>query len=102
MPKYQSREEMTNSSSSGNNGNGEKDGQVTLHYPMLTRSNYGAWAIKMRVFMLAQGVWDAVEPRTANTVIESKKDNMALAAIYQGIPEDLLMVLAEKKTAKEA
>nr|KAJ0210782.1 hypothetical protein LSAT_V11C400185190 [Lactuca sativa] len=86
----------------GNGGNGEKDGLVTLHYPMLTKTNYGTWAIKMRVYMLAQGIWDAVEPRTSNTLVESKKDNMALTAIYQGIPEDLLMVLAEKKTAKEA
>ncbi|GKC36157.1 retrotransposon protein, putative, unclassified, partial [Tanacetum coccineum] len=95
--KYQSREEMT-----GNNGNGEKDGQISLHYSMLSRNNYAAWAIKMRVFMQAQGVWDAVEPRTSNTVVEVKKDKMALAAIYQGIPEDLLLSLAEKKTAKEA
>ncbi|KAI3752719.1 hypothetical protein L2E82_24755 [Cichorium intybus] len=98
MPKIQSREEMA-----GNTGNGEnKEGHITLHYPMLSRNNYGAWAIKMRVFMQAQGVWEAVEPRTANTVVEVKKDKMALAAIYQGIPEDLLMSLAEKRTAKEA
>lgn len=82
MPKYQPREKMTIGSRS-NNGNGDKDGQVTLHYPILNRSNYGAWAIKMRVFMLAQGVWDAVEPRTENTLVEAKNDNMALAAIYQ-------------------
>nr|KAJ0222838.1 hypothetical protein LSAT_V11C200051890 [Lactuca sativa] len=69
---------------------------------MLSRSNYAAWAIKMRVFMQAQGVWDAVEPRTPNTTVEVKKDKMALAAIYQGIPEDLLLSLAEKQTAKEA
>lgn len=93
--KVQPREEMTN-------GNGEREGQVTLHYPMLSRSNYAAWAIKMRVFMQAQGVWDAVEPRTANTVVEVKKDKMALAAIYQSIPEDLLLGLAEKKMSKEA
>ncbi|GKE03943.1 endoglucanase 14-like protein, partial [Tanacetum coccineum] len=49
IPKYQSREEMA-----GNNGG--KDGQITLYYPMLSRSNYAAWAIKMRVFMQAQGV----------------------------------------------
>ncbi|GJS54680.1 zinc finger, CCHC-type containing protein [Tanacetum coccineum] len=98
MPKYQSREEMT----IGNNGSGEKDGPITLHYPMLSRNNYAAWAIKMRVFMQAQGVWDAVEPRTSNTVVEVKKDKMALAAIYQGIPEDLLLSLAEKETAKDA
>lgn len=68
---------------------------------MLSRSNYGAWAIKMRVFMQAHGVWDAVEPRTANTVVEVKKDKMALAVIYQGIPEEFVMSLSEKKSAKE-
>ena len=96
MPKYQPKG-MT-----GENSNGQKESSVSLHYPMLTRENYAAWAIKMRVFMLAQGVWDAVEPRTSNTFVEMKKDMMALAAIYQGIPEDLLLSLSEKKTAKEA
>ena len=43
-----------------------------------------------------------MEPRTSNTIVEVKKDKMALATIYQGIPEDLLISLAEKKTAKEA
>lgn len=80
----------------GNNGNGDKEGRITLHYLMLSRANYVAWAIKMRVFMQAQGVWDAVEPRTPNTLVEVKKDKMALAAIYQGIPEDLLFVLGLK------
>lgn len=85
----------------GNNHN-EKEGHITLHYPMLSRTNYVAWAIKMKVFMQAQGVWDAIEPRTANTMVEVKKDKMALAAIYQGIPEDMLLSLAEKQTAKES
>ncbi|KAJ9560140.1 hypothetical protein OSB04_005300 [Centaurea solstitialis] len=80
----------------------EKESQVTLHYPMLSRNNYAAWAIKMKVFMQAQGVWDAVEPKNQREVVEVKKDKMALAAIYQGIPEDLLLSLAEKQTAKEA
>lgn len=84
------------------NERNEKDGQITLHYPLLTRNNYATWAIKMKVFMQAQGVWEAVVPRTANTVVEVKKDKMALAAIYQGIPEDLLLSLAEKQTAREA
>ncbi|XP_023755978.1 uncharacterized protein LOC111904440 [Lactuca sativa] len=39
---------------------------------------------------------------TSNTVVEVKKDKMALAAIYQGITEDLILSLAEKKTTKEA
>lgn len=36
--------------------------------------------------MQTQGVWDAVDPIWANTVLEVKKYKMALAAIYQGIP----------------
>lgn len=79
-----------------------KDGSIGLSYPMLARSNYTAWSIKMRVFMQAQGVWEAVESSDPKTVVEAKMDNVALAAIYQGIPEDVLLSIAEKKTAKEA
>ena len=50
MPKYQSCEEMT-IGISGKNGNGEKDGQVTLHYPMLNRSNYSALAYCPKIFL---------------------------------------------------
>nr|GEV43536.1 hypothetical protein [Tanacetum cinerariifolium] len=57
---------------------------------------------KMRVFMQGQGVWEAIESRTRNTAIDVKKDKLALASIYQGIPEDLLLSLAEKQTAKDA
>nr|GFA20058.1 hypothetical protein [Tanacetum cinerariifolium] len=80
----------------------EKENPISLHYLMLTRSNYAAWAIKMRVFMQAQGVWEDIEPRTRNMAIDVKKDKLALAAIYQGIPEDLLLSLVEKQTAKDA
>lgn len=30
-----------------------KGGSIGLSYPMLTRSNYTAWALKMKVFMQA-------------------------------------------------
>ncbi|XP_039129027.1 uncharacterized protein LOC120265208 [Dioscorea cayenensis subsp. rotundata] len=79
-----------------------RDGTVTLQYPLLPKSNYSAWALKMKVYMRAQGVWDAIEPIDSNEEIEMRKDQMALAAIYQGISEETLLVLAEKETAKEA
>jgi hypothetical protein len=75
---------------------------VLLHYPMLTRSNYTTWAIKMKVFMHAQGVWDSVKSDDSNDKLDVKKDQTALAAIYQGIPNETLQVVSEKKTAKEA
>nr|GEU85354.1 hypothetical protein [Tanacetum cinerariifolium] len=81
----------------GSQGTG-KEGSVTLRYLMLTKTNYSVWAIKMRVNLQAQGVWDA----TQREGVEDRQDRMALAAIYQAIPEDVLLMLADKDTAKEA
>lgn len=38
-----------------------KGGSVVFMYPMLVKTNYTTWALKMRVFMQAQGVWLVVE-----------------------------------------
>ncbi|CAM8994711.1 unnamed protein product [Rhodiola kirilowii] len=78
-----------------------KESSLSLQYPMLSRNNYVAWAIKMKAYMDAQGVWDAIED-VAGMAMEVRKDKMALAVIYQAIPEDMLLMVAEKKTAKEA
>lgn len=37
-----------------------KEGSIGLNYPMLARNNYTAWLLKMKVFMQAQGVWEAI------------------------------------------
>ncbi|XP_074378700.1 uncharacterized protein LOC141720250 [Apium graveolens] len=79
-----------------------KEGSIGLSYPMLTRSNYTAWSLKMKVFMKAQGVWDAIEMKDPKETIDEKMVQIALAAIYQGVPDDILLTIAEKKTAKEA
>lgn len=78
-----------------------KGGSIGLSYPMLAKGNYTAWSMKMRVYMKAHGVWDAVEPSDPKVAVESKTDKVALTMIYQGIPEDVPLSLAEKKTAKE-
>lgn len=69
---------------------------------MLTKSNYTVWALKLKVFMQAHGVWEAIEPKDPKNVVEDKNDKKALAIIYQSIPEDILLSLAEKKTSREA
>lgn len=79
-----------------------KSGSFGLNYPMLTKENYTAWAMKMSVFIQAHGVWDAVEPSDPKAVIDERADKVALAMIYQGIPENMLLSLATKKTANEA
>ncbi|CAL5069805.1 unnamed protein product [Urochloa decumbens] len=80
---------------------GKESSLVSLHYPMLTRSNYTTWAIKMKVFMRAQGVWDIVEYNGKKEELDTKMDQTALAAIYQGIPEETLLAVSEKETSKE-
>lgn len=79
-----------------------KGGSFGLSYPMLDRSNYTSWSLKMRVVMQAQGVWVAVEHIDPKAAVEDKLDKIALAMIYQGIPEDMLLSIAEKKTAMAA
>lgn len=79
-----------------------KGGSVGLSYLTLIRENYATWSIKMRVFMEAHGLWQAVEPNDPNATVEAQTDKIALAKIYQGILEDVLLSLEEKKIAKDA
>uniref|UniRef100_A0A251VAV7 Putative zinc finger, CCHC-type n=1 Tax=Helianthus annuus TaxID=4232 RepID=A0A251VAV7_HELAN len=73
---------------------------VSLQIPTLTATNYTTWAIKMEAVMDAQGLWESVEP-PANAVLDEKKNKTARAFIFQAIPEDVLLQVAKKKTAKE-
>lgn len=77
-------------------------GSIGLSYPVLTKNNYTTWAIKMKVYMQAQGVWVAIEQTDPKAPMEEKTDKVALAMMYQGLAEDMLLSIAEKKTAKKA
>ena len=81
--------------------NKAKGGSFGLSYPMLAMSNYIILSLQMKVFMQAQGVWAAVEPSDAKAVIEEKMDKVALVMVYQGIPEEILLLVTEKKTTKK-
>lgn len=59
-----------------------KGGSFKLSYPILTRSNYTAWSLKMKVFMQAQGVWDVVEAGEAKALVDEKVDKIALVTVY--------------------
>ncbi|XP_074361014.1 uncharacterized protein LOC141701222 [Apium graveolens] len=56
----------------------------------------------MKVIMKAQGVWCAIEQKDPKGGVDEKMVQVALPAIYQGVPEDVLMSISEKETAKEA
>lgn len=78
-----------------------KEGAVGLTYLMLAKSNYTVWALKMKVYMKDQKVWSVVESKKG-TILDEQRDQIALATIYQGLPEDILISIADKETAKEA
>lgn len=94
MPKYMPRTTMETTKN--------KEGPIGLRYPMSAGNNYTGWSLRMKVFRRAQGVWEAVEPDDPKVAVAVRTDKVALAAIYQGIPENMLLSLAEKKTVKEA
>lgn len=79
-----------------------KEGSLNLSYPMLTKTKYMAWSLKMKVFMQAHGIWGAVEAKDPKAAVDEKTDKVAMAAIFQAIPEDILLSLAEKTSAKDA
>jgi hypothetical protein len=66
-------------------------------YPMLTRTNYTEWSL-MKVKLQARGIWDAIELGAD----DFQEDRMALEAILQAVPPEMLAGLAVKRTAKEA
>lgn len=47
-------------------------------------------------------MWDVIEPKDPKGVIENKIDKRALAIVYQGIPDDMLLTIANRKTFEEA
>ena len=72
---------------------------VPIQYPLLNDTNYGLWAVKMKTILGALGVWEAV---VGEASVEKEKDQGALAAIFQAVPDAVIMAIAEKETAKEA
>ncbi|KAJ9551322.1 LOW QUALITY PROTEIN: hypothetical protein OSB04_015367 [Centaurea solstitialis] len=95
MPKYPRFETMSIVTQQGRDG-----GSILFQCPMLTPTNYTTWAIKMEAIMDAQGVWESIEPE-AGVAVDEKKNKSARAFIFQAVPEDILLQVAKKKTAKE-
>lgn len=69
-------------------------------YPQLTATNYTSWCIRVQAMMEDQGVWDAIEP-AAGVAVDPRRDKKAKSHLLQSLPEDLLMQVAKKRSAKE-
>nr|XP_043619964.1 uncharacterized protein LOC122591791 [Erigeron canadensis] len=54
----------------------------------------------MEAILDAQGLWETIEPEE-KAVIDAKKSKTTRAFIFQAIPEEIILQVAKKKTAKE-
>jgi hypothetical protein len=70
--------------------------------PLLTRTNYSAWAMRMKYLMRVHGAWGAVDPeRSSKEAADGGKEEMAMTIISQGIDDETLLRVAEKETAAD-
>ena len=82
---------------SATSGGGTGSANVTAHrnipiqYPMLTDTNYGVWAVKMKIILRTLRVWQAI----TDDDVDDECDEGAMAAIAQSVPDSVLMTLAE-------
>ena len=74
-----------------------KEGGTSIQCPMLSTSNYTVWAVRMRMALKVHKAWEVVETETLDT----EKNNLAMALLFQSIPESLVLQVAEFETAKQ-
>ena len=76
----------------------KKDGgSSSINCPMLTSSNYTVWAIRMKTLLKIHKAWDVIEKETD----ETDKNDMAVALIFQSIPEALILQVGDLDNVKK-
>ena len=75
------------------------DGEIVVSAPTLklSKTNYWVWSMTMEVYLESHDLWLAITGEN----VPKKKDRLALSSIISAVPEDILMILDTKKTAKE-
>ncbi|CAL5003938.1 unnamed protein product [Urochloa decumbens] len=74
-----------------------------LPFPMLTRTNYAAWAMRMKFLLRANGAWGAVDrgKAPADGVVDEVQDQLALSIISQSVDGETLLRVSKKETAHD-
>ena len=74
----------------------KEHGPSSIIFLMLNSSNYTVWAMRMKIAFKVNKVWEAIDP---GSKAEGKND-MAIALIFQSIPEALTLQVGDLDTAK--
>ncbi|KAJ9542295.1 hypothetical protein OSB04_028801 [Centaurea solstitialis] len=75
-----------------------EQGNVLLQCPKLNETNYSTWALLMETILKAHGLWETIDVKDA---VDEKKAYTSKAMIFQTLPEDVLMHVAQCSTTKE-
>lgn len=75
-----------------------EQGNVLLQCPKLTETNYTTWALLMETILKAHSLWETIDVKN---VVDEKKAHTSKAMIFQTLPEDVLMQVAQCSTTKE-
>nr|GEX07979.1 zinc finger, CCHC-type [Tanacetum cinerariifolium] len=86
-----------------------EQGNISLQCPKLTETNYTIWALMMETILKAYGLWKVIDEIDGKketggkqeAAIDEKAENTAKGMIFQTLPQDMLMQVAQYTTAKE-
>ena len=79
----------------------EGGGSSSIQCPMLNSTNYTVWAMRMKICLKVHEVWDITDAKTIDETTDGEKNNMAIALLFQSIPEALILQVGELDTAKK-
>ncbi|KAD4585100.1 hypothetical protein E3N88_22701 [Mikania micrantha] len=71
---------------------------MSIQCPVLSSTNYTVWAMRMRVIFNVHGVWEMIEP---GTNLDARKNNIAIALLFQAMSEEQILQIGNLQTAKE-
>lgn len=77
--------------------NTKKNRPSSIKFSMLTSTNYTVWAMRMKIAIKVNKVWETIDPRSKH----KEKNNIAIALLFQSIPEALILQVDDLDTAKE-
>ncbi|XP_019087687.1 PREDICTED: uncharacterized protein LOC109127454 [Camelina sativa] len=71
-------------------------GPSSIKCLMLSSSNYIVWSMRMKIALKVNKVWETIDPNTK----DEEKNNMAIALLFQSIPEALILQVGDLDTSK--
>ncbi|KAL1189088.1 Retrovirus-related Pol polyprotein from transposon TNT 1-94 [Cardamine amara subsp. amara] len=81
-------------------GKPKEGGPSSIQCPMLNTTNYTVWAMRMKITLKVHKVWDIIETDSVEPDA-NEKNNMAIAWLFQSIPETLILQVGELDTSNK-